>query len=96
MFARLAGPSRAKVTISVDGRPVPAFAGDSVAAALIAAGFASTRRNPVSGRPRAPYCMMGACFECLVTIDGAPGRQACLVPVRDGMAIETQGAGAPA
>jgi sarcosine oxidase subunit alpha len=34
--------------------------------------------------------MMGVCFDCLVTIDGIGSRQACLVPVREGMAIETQ------
>ena len=34
--------------------------------------------------------MMGVCFDCLVAIDGAGTRLACLVPVRDGMAIETQ------
>ncbi len=33
---------------------------------------------------------MGVCFDCLVTIDGVGGRQACLVPVREGMKVETQ------
>ena len=44
----------------------------------------------MSGKPRAPYCLMGVCFDCLVTIDGVGSRQACLVPVREGMAVETQ------
>jgi len=44
----------------------------------------------VSGEPRAPSCMMGVCFACLVTIDGIGNRQGCLVPVSDGMAIKTQ------
>jgi sarcosine oxidase subunit alpha len=44
----------------------------------------------VTGAPRAPYCLMGVCFDCLVTVDGVGSRQGCLVPVRDGMAIETQ------
>jgi NADH dehydrogenase/NADH:ubiquinone oxidoreductase subunit G len=44
----------------------------------------------VSGAPRAPYCLMGVCFECLVTVDGVGSRQGCLVPVREGMVIETQ------
>jgi NADH dehydrogenase/NADH:ubiquinone oxidoreductase subunit G len=34
--------------------------------------------------------MMGVCFECLVTIDDVGNRQACLIPVRDGMRVETQ------
>jgi NADH dehydrogenase/NADH:ubiquinone oxidoreductase subunit G len=34
--------------------------------------------------------MMGVCFECLMVIDGVPSRQACMVPVREGMRIERQ------
>ena len=64
---------------------VSARAGDTVAAALLAAGLDHCRTTPVSGAPRAPYCMMGVCFECLVTIDGVGNRQGCLVPVREGM-----------
>ena len=33
---------------------------------------------------------MGVCFDCLVTVDGVGSRQGCLVPVREGMEIETQ------
>lgn len=64
--------------------------GDSVAAALLAAGIASIRETPVSGAPRAPYCMMGVCFDCLVEIDGVGNRQACLTPVRNGMVVRRQ------
>ena len=52
---------------------------------LLAAGIDHCRTTPVSGAPRAPYCMMGVCFDCLVTIDGVGSRQGCLVPVREGM-----------
>jgi sarcosine oxidase subunit alpha len=69
---------------------VKAQDGDSVAAALLAAGIAACRATAVSGSPRAPYCMMGVCFDCLVTIDGVANRQACLVRVREGMRVETQ------
>ena len=89
MFKRL-GETAANVTLTVDGKPVRACAGDTVAAALLAGGIDHCRTPPVSGAPRAPYCLMGVCFDCLVTIDGVGSRQACLVPVRDGMAVETQ------
>jgi predicted molibdopterin-dependent oxidoreductase YjgC len=89
MFQRV-GRSGGSVVISVDGAPVTARAGDTVAAALLAAGLTSTRTTPVSGAPRAPYCMMGVCFECLVTIDDVGNRQGCLVPVSEGMRVETQ------
>lgn len=89
MFKRLA-ETGAAVAIIVDGKPVAARSGDTVAAALLAAGVGHCRTTPVSGAPRAPYCMMGVCFDCLVTVDGVGSRQACLVPVRAGMAVETQ------
>lgn len=90
MFQRLPDVAGEMVTITVDGTPVRAAAGDTVAAALLAAGFDHCRTTPVSGAPRAPYCMMGVCFDCLITIDGVGNRQGCLVRVRDGMAVELQ------
>ena len=92
MFQRSPDLTSATVAVSIDGRPVLAHGGDTVAAALIGAGVLACRTSPVSGAPRAPYCMMGVCFDCLVTIDGVANRQACLVIVRDGMTIAT-GAG---
>ncbi len=82
-----AGPS---VRITVDGQALDVPAGASLAAALLAAGLTATRSTPVSGAPRAPYCMMGVCFDCLVEIDGRPNRQACLAPVQAGMRVRTQ------
>ena len=92
MFRRLPDAPSHAVTATIDGRPVTARAGDSVAAVLLAEGILPTRVSPASGAPRAPYCMMGVCFECLVTIDGVGNRQSCLVPIGQGMAIETQNA----
>ncbi|OFW99963.1 MAG: (2Fe-2S)-binding protein [Alphaproteobacteria bacterium RIFCSPHIGHO2_12_FULL_66_14] len=89
MFKRL-DEAAPPVAITVDGKQLAARAGDTVAAALIAAGIAHCRTTPVTGAPRAPYCLMGVCFECLVTVDGVGSRQGCLVPVHEGMAIETQ------
>lgn len=90
MFRRLRDAPGRAVAVTVDGRAVEARTGDTVAAVLLAEGIAPTRVSAVSGAPRAPYCMMGVCFECLVTVDGVGNRQGCLVPVSPGMAIETQ------
>jgi D-hydroxyproline dehydrogenase subunit gamma len=90
MFRRLPDAAVAVVTLSVDGIEVEARPGDTVAAALLAAGFGAFRSTGVSGAARGPYCMMGVCFDCLVAIDGVGSRQACLVPVRAGMRVETQ------
>ena len=89
MFKRLVERG-APVAITVDGKAVSARTGDTVAAALLLAGIDHCRTTPVTGAPRAPYCLMGVCFDCLVTIDGVGSRQACLMPVREGMSVETQ------
>ncbi|MGE0312202.1 MAG: (2Fe-2S)-binding protein [Lautropia sp.] len=90
MYKRILEHDAAPVSITLDGETVVARAGDSVAAALAAAGVAHTRTTPVTGAPRAAYCMMGVCFECLVRIDGVGNRQGCLVEVREGMKVERQ------
>ena len=92
MFRKLHDPGPSAVTIQIDGCPVVAEAGESVAAVLLRQAEGWSRTTPVSQSPRAPYCMMGVCFECLVTIDGVPGRQGCLVRVRDGMSISSNAA----
>jgi predicted molibdopterin-dependent oxidoreductase YjgC len=90
MVRRLSDAPDATVTIAVDGVAVPARAGETVATAMLAAGFWAFRTTGSSGSVRGPYCMMGVCFDCLVTIDGVGSRQACLVQVHEGMRIETQ------
>src|SRR3954451_5867732 len=90
MFKRADADSRRAVTIHVEGRAVAAREGDTVSAALLASGLDVRRSTAVSGAKRLPYCMMGVCFDCLVTIDGVGNRQGCLVPVTDGMQIEIQ------
>lgn len=75
------------LVFTFDGRPVEARTGETVAAALLAAGFRDFRASVVSGAPRGPYCLMGACFDCLVRIDGVPNRQACMTAVQPGMDV---------
>jgi predicted molibdopterin-dependent oxidoreductase YjgC len=76
----------APVTVTVDGEPMVAYLGESVAAALLADGTA-TLRTTRAGAERGLYCGMGVCFECLVMIDGAPNTRACMTWVREGMEI---------
>jgi D-hydroxyproline dehydrogenase subunit gamma len=90
MFRRLPEAAGKTIGLTIDGKGAQARDGDTVAAALLAAGVDHCRTTPVSGAKRAPYCMMGVCFECLVTIDGVGNRQACLIPAREGMRVETQ------
>jgi sarcosine oxidase, subunit alpha len=77
------------VKINVDGKPIDAYEGETIAAALLAAGvyiFHLSRKNK---EPRSIFCGMGSCMECMVTVDGAYNQRACVTQVADGMKIET-------
>jgi hypothetical protein len=90
MFRPRREPGPGALEVLVEGRRVLVPAGASAAAAFLVAGVASIRESPVDGAPRAPYCMMGVCFECLAEIDGVPNRQSCMVEARPGMQINRQ------
>ena len=92
MFRKRPEPVSAKagVPVTVEGRDIRVPEDVSAAAAVLLAGLDSIRETPVSGAPRAPYCLMGVCFDCLAEIDGVPNRQSCMVAVKPGMAIRRQ------
>ncbi|MFT4067940.1 (2Fe-2S)-binding protein [Paraburkholderia sp.] len=78
------------VSLTIEGRPVRVRAGENLALTLLQAGFRHTRLTPVSASPRAPLCLMGVCFECLVEVDGQPNVQACMLEAREGMSVRLQ------
>ena len=84
-FVSLCPPARL-VAIRFDGAELLLPDGENLAASLLAAGIDCFRHTRKSGAPRAPFCMMGACFDCLVEIDGV-SRQACMQTVVEGMDI---------
>jgi hypothetical protein len=79
-----------RVAVEVEGRTVLVPEGASAAAAVLLAGLRSIRDTAIGGGERAPYCMMGICFDCLAEIDGVPNRQSCMVAARPGMRIRRQ------
>jgi len=78
-----------KIQIVVDGASMDAFEGETVAAALLAAGITKFRLTRNHKHPRGIYCGMGVCYECLVRVDGVDNVRACMTPVADGMKVET-------
>jgi len=94
MFKRLDEAQRqaqgAPVRVTVNGADLQCRQGDSIAAALFAGGMQACRDTAVGEVPRGPYCMMGVCYDCLVTIDGQANQQGCMTAVREGMKIERQ------
>jgi predicted molibdopterin-dependent oxidoreductase YjgC len=90
MFKPLPDHGALEVRVIIDGAEVSVPQTFSVAAAVLAHRDGIVRTTPVTGALRAPYCLMGVCFDCLVEIDGVPNQQGCLAQVRDGMRIERQ------
>ena len=78
------------VSIIVDGVPLPAYMGETIAGALLAAGRRAWRRTS-HGQPRGVFCGIGLCFDCLVTVNGTSNVRACVTPVAAGMVVETGG-----
>jgi predicted molibdopterin-dependent oxidoreductase YjgC len=94
MFKRLDDKPGHTVTVSIEGQSIEVPAGETVAAAVLVSGIGYTRTTPLSGSPRAPFCLMGVCYECLMVINGKPNQRACQEYVAEGMTIERQhGAG---
>ena len=81
----------AAIELTIDGRRVRAYLGETVAAVLLAEG-ARVFSHDADGRSHGLFCGIGVCYECAVTVDGKAAVRACVTPVTDGMVIET---GAP-
>jgi|FEC22Drversion2_1045045.scaffolds.fasta_scaffold00719_8 D-hydroxyproline dehydrogenase subunit alpha len=81
-------PTGSPVRLTFDGREIEALDGETIAAALAASGIVALRQAR-SGAPRGPFCGMGVCFDCLVTVDGRPSQRACLTKVSAGMDVRS-------
>nr|WP_244459931.1 FAD-dependent oxidoreductase [Roseomonas fluvialis] len=77
----------APVRILVDGQPVDALPGESLASAMTAAGLRGT--GPGKARERSPFCGMGVCQDCVVQLADAGRVRACLTPVVAGLVVTT-------
>jgi len=78
----------AAVEFAFDGKPVRAYAGESVACALFAAGIRTLRRSPGAATARGMFCLMGSCQECVVEADGRRVL-ACQEPVRAALDVRS-------
>lgn len=70
--------------ISVDGQPVLAYPGETLATVMLCAGQRSFRTTEKNREPRGVYCGMGICFDCLVELNGRPNVRACVTVAQPG------------
>ncbi len=80
----------AVVRFTLDGVPMQGHAGESLGAALLAAGVRVLRHGPEDGGPRGLFCAMGSCQECRILVEGQVV-EACRQPIAEGMRVERLG-----
>jgi predicted molibdopterin-dependent oxidoreductase YjgC len=86
------GPERAApFTFVFQGAAVQAHPGETIATALLANGVRALRLTRTGDVPRGLFCGIGACFDCLVIVNGIAGQRACVTPARPGDRVEVQG-----
>ena len=80
-------PQNGKIVhLHFDGEAVTAFDGDNLAAALLRSGKVKFR-TAAKDDPRGPYCMMGVCFDCMITLADGRVEQACQTYAEDGLRL---------
>nr|WP_294529555.1 FAD-dependent oxidoreductase [uncultured Rhodopila sp.] len=81
-------PAGQPIGFQFNGLPVEALEGETIAAALAAAGITTLRHTP-SGAPRGVFCGAGACWDCVVTVNGRVGQRACKTLAADGAIVSS-------
>ncbi|MFQ5711055.1 MAG: FAD-dependent oxidoreductase [Candidatus Geothermarchaeales archaeon] len=81
-----------KIHFSYDGKKRVAYEGETIASALYAEGVRIFSRSLKYHRPRGMFCGIGKCSNCLMTVNGIPNVRTCIVPVEEGMVVESQNA----
>ncbi|APW39961.1 2Fe-2S ferredoxin [Rhodoferax koreense] len=88
-FVRLAETDRPTLSMSIDGEPATALAGDTLLVALLSHGR-RVRDSEFGDGPRAGFCLMGACQDCWVWTPAGERLRACSTPAEAGMAVLTR------
>lgn len=79
-----------KVAFYYNGKEMEGYAGEPIAAALMAKGVKVHRHTAKRNMPRGVYCAIGRCTDCVMVVDGEPNVRTCITPLKEGMKVETQ------
>ena len=81
---------RKKIYFTFNGKKFEAFEGDTIAAALHAAGVRVLSRSLNLHHARGFFCAIGKCSACEMTVNGVPNVKTCLEPVKENMVVKSQ------
>jgi len=79
-----------KITFFYGGKEIDAYATETIAAALHAAGVRKLSESPELHRPRGLFCAIGNCSSCFMIVDGQPNMRVCVIPAKQGICVEEQ------
>jgi len=79
-----------KITFAFNGKILEGFEGETIAAALHAAGVKSLSHSAENHRPRGLFCAIGNCSSCLMEVNGEPNVRICVESLQEGMEVKTQ------
>ena len=79
-----------KIRFYLDGKEMYVYEGDTIAAALMAAGVTTHRHTRKKGTPRGIFCAIGRCTDCVMVVDGQINVRTCITPLKEGMQVQTQ------
>ncbi len=86
-LVRLRDAQRPRITLTLEGSAIEAMEGDTLLTALLAAGAGHLRSSEFGDGVRAGFCLMGACQDCWVVVQGMGRVRACATPAQDGMEV---------
>lgn len=79
-----------RLKFTFNGKEIEGYEGETIAAALHAAGVKVLGKSIFKHRPRGFYCAIGNCSSCNMIVDGEPNVRTCITELREGMTVETQ------
>ncbi|WP_431284873.1 (2Fe-2S)-binding protein [Humitalea sp. 24SJ18S-53] len=86
-LARLRDQARPGIALTLEGMPIAAQQGDTLLTALLAGGAGYLRDSEFGDGPRAGFCLMGACQDCWVEVEGMGRIRACTTLAEAGMRV---------
>ncbi|KAB3531030.1 (2Fe-2S)-binding protein [Alkaliphilus pronyensis] len=78
------------VTFTFNNKTIEGYEGETIAAALHAAGIKTLSHSSEKHRPRGLFCAIGNCSSCLMEVNGEANVRICVEEVKEGLIIRTQ------
>ncbi len=76
-----------KIKFYYNNQEIEAYTGETIAAALHAAGIRRLGHSAEAHRPRGLFCAIGNCSSCFMTVNGEANVRVCVTPVEAGLRV---------